>query len=97
MTTKELFERLEKITSMEELSEFILNNKPRDPRSPRPKEVKRRIGASLGRKVYCFETDTIYDSVGHAADELGIKYHQNVSTAAAKGGTTHGYHFKYMV
>jgi len=91
MTNKELVEKLKQINSMSELQLFILSLEGR------PTEVKRRIGSTMGRKVYCFETDTIYDSIGHAADALGIKFHQNISTAATKGGSTHGYHFKYVV
>lgn len=92
MTKKGLAEKLRQITDMKELSEFIDQLEKRE----RSQEVKRKIGATKGRKVYCPETDTTYDSIGHAADVLGIKYHQSVSTAATHGGTTNGYHFKYV-
>lgn len=96
MTVKEIFNGLEQVTNMEELSDFIKKNKPRPVNSPRPEEVKRKIGASSGRKVYCIETDKVYDSVGHAANVLGIKYCQSVYQAATKGGVASGYHFEYV-
>lgn len=97
MTQKELYERLQQISSMEELEEFrdeVYKNMVYS--RLKPKEIRRKIGATMGRRVYCYETDTVYISIGHAADELGLRS-QNISTAATKGGTTHGYHFKYVI
>lgn len=99
MTKKELCERLKQIENMEELNQFIeeVESSIKNPGEPMPDSIRRKIGIANGRKVKCVETGKVYDSVGHAASELGIKYCQSVWQAAVKGGTTHGYHFKYVI
>lgn len=47
------------------------------------------------KKIMCIETEEIYSGVRKAARELGIS-HTNIGLAARNGGTSYGFHWKYI-
>lgn len=55
-----------------------------------------RIRKTQGTKVYCKETNTVYDSMREAAEALGLPSGSGIS-AVCRGiqKQTHGYHFSY--
>lgn len=49
------------------------------------------------RKVYCYETDKVYDSIVQAGRDLGIKSFSHISDVCQrKQEHCYGYHFKYV-
>lgn len=47
------------------------------------------------KKVYCFETDTVYSWPGEAAEILGVSVHMIRQVCQGKQESTKGYHFKW--
>lgn len=49
-----------------------------------------------GKRVLCVETGEVFNSVSEAGRIMGIKTY-NVSHAIARGGTSCGYHWEYVI
>ncbi len=62
-----------------------------------PEEAKKKISDSKPkRKVYCYETDTIYESVNEAGRKLGVPASNISAVCRKKHEHTKGYHFEYF-
>lgn len=61
-------------------------------------EKKKKLSASYPHKkrVYCFETDTIYESVHDCARQLNIQPTLVSKVCQGKQKATGGYHLKYF-
>ena len=63
-----------------------------------PEEAKQKIRESkrgVMKRVYCFETDTTYESIAAAADALGVNKTNLCATCRGKHKHVGGYHVKY--
>lgn len=54
------------------------------------------IAKANGKRVYCVELNTWYDSQSQASRELGLKQ-ANISAAIKRNGTCGGYHWQFAV
>jgi len=72
-----------------------------------PEDLKDQLQASfdsifpelmkkIRKKIYCFETDTVYKSIKDAAKELGIGSPSNLARYTRQGKPTKGFHFKFI-
>ena len=59
------------------------------------KETIQKMRLKTGKKVLCVETGIVYLCSGDAAENLGIK-RCGIQRCLIKGGTSHGYHWKYI-
>jgi hypothetical protein len=60
-----------------------------------PKNTEKRM-KKIRKKIYCFETDTVYKSIKEAAKELGIGSPSNLAKYTRQGKPTKGFHFKFI-
>lgn len=61
-----------------------------------PEAFDGRRGITNRKKVYCFETEQVYDSCSEAAEKLNISKSQHIARVArGERNSCHGYHFKF--
>lgn len=65
------------------------------PMSEQQKAVLRERKANKMKKVYCVETDTVYDSIAEAARAIGVRVGNIHGVCEGKRKQTGGYHFRY--
>lgn len=68
------------------------------PHAPCSEETKKKISDKHTKnKVYCTETDTIYESIQSCARQLNLEATNICAVCKGKHKTHHGYHFRYYI